>query len=189
MNNSGNLTNVAIYNSSSFKYKSSTLGKATTAHGRDRSLKNIKIVVPLKCLPNFFKLLEMPLINCKIHLEVNWNKNCVMYGHDTYADGNNENNSETIFKITSTKLYVPIVTLSTKDNVNLTIQLNGGFKRSVYWNEYKSRIDTKQADNNNPTRFHFDDFFQGIAKLYVLAFDDTILANGKDGANRVKREL
>ena len=67
--------------------------------------------------------LEMTIINCKIHIELNWNNNCVMYGADTYAGGDNANNRETKFKITSTKLYVPIVTLSTKDNVNLTKQL------------------------------------------------------------------
>ena len=61
-----------------------------------------------------------------------------MYGADTYAGGGNINNRETTFQITSTNMYVPIVTLLTKDNVNLTKQLNEGFKRSVYWNEYKS---------------------------------------------------
>ena len=71
----------------------------------------------------------MLLINFKIHLELNWNNNCVMYGADTYAGGNNVNNKETIFQMTSTKLYVPIVTLSTKDNVTLTKQLNEVFKR------------------------------------------------------------
>ena len=64
----------------------------------------------------------MPLINCNIHLELNWNKNCVVYGADTYTGGDNVNNRETAFKITSPKLYVPIVSLSTKDNVNLTRQ-------------------------------------------------------------------
>ena len=88
----------------------------------------------------------MPLINCKIHLELNYNNNCVLYGVDTYAVGDNFNNRETTCQITSTKLYVPIVTLSTKDNVNLTKQLNEGFKRSVHWNEYKSKIETKEAD-------------------------------------------
>ena len=58
---------------------------------------------------------------------------------------------EATLKITSTKLYVPIVTLSTKDHINLTKQLNVGFKRSVYWNEYKSKIETKTADKNNLT--------------------------------------
>ena len=77
----------------------------------------------------------MPLINCKIHLELNWNNNCVMYG----AGGDNANNRETTFQITSAKLYVLVVNLSTKDNLNLTKQLDEGFKRSVYWNEHKSK--------------------------------------------------
>ena len=50
----------------------------------------------------------MPLINCKIHLALSWSKDCIM---STIAD--------TAFKIKSTKLYVPVVTLSTKHNVNL----------------------------------------------------------------------
>ena len=87
----------------------------------------------------------MPSINCKIHLELNWNNNCVMYGADTYAGCDNVNDRETAFQITSTKLYVPVVTLSTKDNVTLTKQLNEGFKRSVYWTEYKSKIEKKTS--------------------------------------------
>ena len=47
-----------------------------------------------------------------------------MYGADTYAGGDNVNDRKTTFQITSTKLYVPIVTFSTKDNINLTKQLN-----------------------------------------------------------------
>ena len=129
MNNARNPLNIALDNSTSFKYKASLLGKAATdADGNDRSLKNGKIVVPLKYLSIFFRSLEMPLINYKIHLELSWNNNCVMYGADTYADGDNANKRETTFEITSTKFYVPIVTLSTKDNVNLTKQLNEGFK-------------------------------------------------------------
>ena len=89
--------------------------------------------MPLKCLSKFFRSLEMPLINCKINLELNSNNNCVMYNDNDNADGDNK---ETTFKITSTKLSVPIVTLSTMDNLNLTKQLNKGFKRPVYWNEY-----------------------------------------------------
>ena len=76
----------------------------------------------------------MLLIKCKIHLEVNWNKNCAMYNHDTYADGDNDNNIEITFLLKNTKLYVPIVTLSSKGNVNLKKQLSEGFKRSVYSN-------------------------------------------------------
>ena len=96
-----------------------------------------------------------------------------MYAADTYAGGDNANNREPNFKITSTKLYVPIVTLSTKDNVNFTKQLNEGFKRSVYWNEYKSKIETKEADANNLKRFPLDASSQGVNKLFVLVFDNT----------------
>ena len=96
-----------------------------------------------------------------------------MYGADTFAGGDNANNRETTFQITSPNLYVPVVTLSTIDNVNLTKQLNEGFKRSVYWNEYKSKIETKTADNNNVTRFPLDASFQGVNRLLVLAFDNT----------------
>ena len=67
----------------------------------------------------------MPLINCKIHLELSWTKDCVMPTND----------GATTPKIKSTKFYVPIFTLSTKDNVKMTKQLNEGFQGSVYWNE------------------------------------------------------
>ena len=112
----------------------------------------------------------MPLINCKIHLELNWNNNCVMYGDN---DNAGDDNRETTFKTASTKLYVSITTLSTKDNVNLTKQLNEGFKRSVYWNKYKSKMEIKAADDNNVTRFPLDASFQGVNRLFVLAFENT----------------
>ena len=114
MNDAGNPNNVALDNSSSFKYKASVLGKADDADGSDRSLKNTKIVVSLKYLTNFFRSLEIPLVNYKMHLELNWKYNCVMYGAHTYAGGDNANNKETKFQITSTKLHVPIVTYQLK---------------------------------------------------------------------------
>ena len=183
MNNAGNPNNVALDNSTSFKYKASLLGKADDAAGNDRSLKNTKIVLPLKYLSNFFRSLEMPLINCKIHLELNWNDDCVMFSTDTYAGGDNANDRETKFLITSTKLYVPVVTLSTKDNENLTKQLDEGFKRSVYWNEYKSKIETKNLDANNVTRFPLDASFQGVNRLLVPAFGNT-----ENGDKKVERD-
>ena len=88
--------------------------------------KSVKMAVLLKYLSNFWRSLEMPLINCKIHLELNCTKDCVM---SAIAD--------TTFKITNTKLYVPIVTLSSKDNVKLVKLLEEGFKRPVHWNEYQ----------------------------------------------------
>ena len=103
----------------------------------DRSLKNAEIVVTMKYLSNFLRSLEIPLINWKIQIELNGNSNCVMHGAHIYADGDNANDRETAFQITSMKLYVPIVPLSSKDNLNLTKQLNEGFKISVCWNGYK----------------------------------------------------
>ena len=91
--------------SASLKNKASLLGKASDDDGDDRSLKNVKIVVPLKDLSNFFRSLEMALIYCKIHLELNWNNNFVRCGADTYAGGDNADNIEATFQTTSTKLY------------------------------------------------------------------------------------
>ena len=102
---------------------------------------------------------------------------------DTYANGNNANNREATFQITSTKLYVPIVTSSTEHNVNLTKELNEAFKRSVYWNEYKSKIETKNLDDDNTTRFSLDLSFQGVNRLFVLAFDNT-----NNGDKNVERD-
>ena len=99
----------------------------------------------------------MPLINCKIHLKLNWSKDCVM---STIAD--------TIFKIIDTKSYLPIVTLSSKNNVKLVKLLEKGFKRPVFWNEYQTKIETRDLDNNNLTRFPLDASFQGVEKLFLL---------------------
>ena len=183
MNDARNPLNVALNNSTSFKCKVSFLGKATDDDAHDRSLKNAKTVVPLKYLSNFFRSLEIPLINCKTPLQLNWNNNCVMYSADTYAGGDDGNKSETVFQIRSTKLYVPIVTLSTKDNVIFTKQLNEGFRKSIYWNEYKSKIVTQEPDAKNSKKFPFDASFQGVNRLFVLAFDNT-----NNGDNKVDRD-
>ena len=123
----------------------------------------------------------MLLINCKTYLEINWNKNCVMYGADDNAGSNDR---VTTLQIKSTKLYVPIVTLSTKNIVNLTKELNEGFKRSVYWNEGKLKIERKEInENRNSEIFPLDSSFQEVNGLFVLDFDNT-----KD-ANRVQRDI
>ena len=130
-----------------------------------RLFTHAKIVVPLKYLSNAFRLLEMLFIICEIHLDLTWTKTCVM---STIVGA-------TTFQITNTKLCVPVVTLSTKDNVNLTKQLNEGLKRSAYWSEYISKIGTKHLNNNNLTRFLLDASFQGVNRLFVLAFDNILI--------------
>ena len=155
--------------SRSFKYKSSFF-KSLTADDNG-VFKKVKIVVTLKHLSNFWRSLEMPLINCKTHLALNWNKDCVM---PTIAN--------TKLEITNAKLYVPIVALSSKDNEKLVKLLEDGFNRHVYWSKYQTKIETRNLDNNTLTRYPLDASFQGVRRLFVLAFDNT-----DDGAKNVKR--
>ena len=106
-----------ITQSESFKSKIKITGK-TPAAG---NTKDVEIIVPLKYLSNFWRTLEMPLINCEVNLILTWSPTCVI----SSATG------ETKFKITETKLYVPVVTLSTQDNAKLLQQLKSGFKRTI----------------------------------------------------------
>ena len=122
----------------------------------------MKIAIPLKYLSNFWRSLEIPLINCKIHLRLSWNKDCVL---STIAD--------ITLKITNAKLYVPIVTSSSKDNVKLVKLLEDGFNRHVYCNEYQTKIETRNLDSNNLTRFSLDASFQRVRRLFVLVFNNT----------------
>ena len=121
---------MTIDNSESFKYKAALSGKTTSAiASTNSSVKDAKIVVPLKYLSNFWRSLEMPLINCKVYLELNWIEECILSSARNTPQ----------FEITDRKLYVSIVTLSTKDSAILTKQLNRRFKRSFYMNSYETR--------------------------------------------------
>ena len=83
--------------------------------------------------------------------------------------------------ITNTKLYVPVVTLSTKDNNNLTKQLNNGFKISIYWNQYVPKpFPEPPHKKTGITRFALDAAFQGVKRLFVLAFKDTCADEAAD---------
>ena len=114
-------------NSNSFKFKISLLGDPVLDGAIAK--RSVKVVVPLKYLSNFFRLLEMPLINCKIKLNLTRKKECVL---STDA-------GETVFIINDTKMYVSVVTLSKEDNKDFIEQQNKGFQRSLYWNEYKTK--------------------------------------------------
>ena len=98
-------TNDTITVSESFKSKVKITGK--THH--DGNTKDAEIMVPLKYLSNFWRTLEMPLINSEVNLILTWSKDCVIINSE----------GEGKFKIAETKLYVPIVTLSTQDNAKL----------------------------------------------------------------------
>ena len=109
----------------------------------------------------------MPLINCKGELSLEWYKNCIWS-----SAGDNAT-----FTIADTKLYVPIVTLSAADNAKLSKLLGEGFKRSVYWNKYKvipNKIVEIAANNEEKyIRELLDSSYQGVKRLFVLAYNNT----------------
>ena len=168
--------NLTINTSSSFKYKVNILGNPNVVGSVAR--RDVKILVPLKYLGNFFRSLEMPLINCKIKLNLTWKKECVLSTDNDVANANNN----PVFIINDTKLYVPVVTLSKEDNKDFIEQQNKGFQRSIYWNEYKTKEINENADANAFKYISLDPSFQGVNRLFVMAYD-----NDNDNANRATR--
>ena len=149
-------------NASSFKYKASIIGDT-----EDDGTKNgVKIAVPLKYLSHFWRSLEMPPINCKVELSLKWYERCFLTAATTAT-----------FKITDAKLYVPVVTLSIKDNSKLPKLLNERFKRPIYWNEYKLTpnkiVEIPVANRERHIRELLDSSCQGVKRLFVLAYDNT----------------
>ena len=151
-------------NSSSFKYKVSLLGNPAVANNIARI--NVKVVVPLKYLSNFFRSLETPLINCEIKLNLTWKKKCVLSTDDGSA----------VFIITDTKLQVPVVALSKEDKNDFIEQQNKKFQRSIYWNEYKTKEINEDADANVFKYINLDPSFQDVNRLFVMAYNR---ANGQ----------
>ena len=166
--------NYSIKDSKSFDYKTSITGKLESNNTK------VEIVVPLKHLSSFCRTLDMPLINCEINLILTWSENCVLTSKATRdavpAQGENpaatrvNNPTNATFKITDTKLYVPVVTLSTKDDNNFLEQLKSGFKRTIKWNKDRSEM-TNQTKNNN-LNYLIDPTFTKVNRLFVLSFEN-----------------
>ena len=111
----------------------------------------------------------MPLINCKGELEFKWSKYCVLFSNENESDNDNNNNANNImFTITDTKLSVPVVTLSARDNQKLSKILSKVFEGSLYCNEYKIK-----SENKNTTyefRYFLKSNFAGVNILFVLVY-------------------
>ena len=116
-----------LTDSESFKFKKKKIAGKTPDGGNS---KEVEIAVPLKI--NFWRTLEVRLINCEISLILTWSSTCVI----TNSTGAGK------FEITDTKLYIPVVTLSTQDNAKLLQQFKSGFKRTIDWNKYQSNPKT-----------------------------------------------
>ena len=159
VNNNNAIVDFTEFNlTDSFNFKAKIIGQ--TGNG---GTKNVEIMVPLKYLGNFWRTLEISLINCEINLILTWSANCVIVS-------TNNANQNTTFAITNTRLYLPVVTLSTQENAKLLQQLKSGFKRVINWNKYLSK---PELLGQNPNLNHLvKPSFEGINRLFVLAFEN-----------------
>ena len=168
VNNNGDIVDFNGANATdSFNFKAKITGQTDD----DGEIDNVEIMVPLKYLSNFWRTLEMPLINCEVNLILTWSANCVIVSTNVANQG-------ATFTITETKLYIPVVTLSTQDHAKLLTQLKSGFKRTINWNKYLSKPELLAQ---NPNLNHLvEPSFQGINRLFVLAFEnDTYKTSSK----------
>ena len=169
----------------SFKDKVKLLGNTATQpdpNAANGILRNAIIAVPLKYLRNFWRSLERPLINCKVELKLRWTKHCVwpVAGTDN-PNGDNDDN-KFFFTIKYTKLYVPVVFLSARDNQKSSKLLSKGFERSVYSNEHKTKSDNKNVTNT--FRFFLESNFVGVNRLFVLVYSVENAASRRFKAKR-----
>ena len=145
-----------IEDSESFKSKIKITGKTPN----NNNVKDVEIIVPLKYLSNFWRTLEMSLINCEVNLILTWSSTCVI----------TNSNDAGAFAITDTKLYVSVVALSTKENTKFLQQLKSGYKRVINYNKYLSKPELLAQ---NPNINHLiETSFQGENRLFVLAFEN-----------------
>ena len=119
----------------------------------DNNVKDVEIMVPLQYLSNFWRTLEMPLINCEVKLDLTCSSTCVIT--DSTGTG--------IFAITDTKLYVPVITLSTQENAKLLQQSKSGCKRVINWNKYLSKPELLRINPN--LNYLVEPSFQGVNRL------------------------
>ena len=160
VNNDGNIVDFNGANATdSFNFKTKITGQ-TDNNGR---IDNVEIMVPLKYLSNFWRTLKMSLINCEVQLILTWSADCIII----YTDVANQ---KPTFTIIETNLGVPAVTLSTLDNAKLLPQLKSGFKRTINWNKYLRKPELLSQNPN--LNLLVEPSFQGVNRLFVLAFED-----------------
>ena len=106
----------------------------------------------------------MPLIKCEVELDLKWSKNCVLIEDDDNITGVG-------FIITSTKLYVPVVTWSININIKFLENIKWGFKGTISWNKYRSKITTQSRNNN--LDYLIDPTFRNINRFFIISFENS----------------
>ena len=155
----------SILNSESFDYKANFMKNGVTQNNLTKN--DVKIVVPLTHLTNFWRSLNISLINCKVELILTWFKNCMLIDKSTrdanyntdpqVSEINNPENAA--FQITDTNLYLPVVTLSRENDTKHFEQLKLGFKKTI-----------NGTNMNNNLNYLIDPTFININRLFVLTF-------------------
>ena len=133
--------------------------------------------MPLKHLSNFWRTLDILLINCEVSSTLTWSKDCVLTDLKiTAAVPAQEDNparpaiAGATFKIKETKLYVPVVTLSAENDNQLLEQPKTVFKRSIKWNKCRSEMSNQTVNNN--LNYLIDPTFTNVNILFVLPFEN-----------------
>ena len=175
-----NFDNIKVVNSEEFKYKNKITGNTYNvdagAQGYDvnkNGTQKVELAIPLKYLANFWRALNIPLISCKVSLELKWDKNCVITSLEQRdIGGGNRDNAPTgaTLAINDCKLYVPAVTLAKDDEIKLLTSLKSGFKREIIWNKYRSQMTTEAINNN--LHILIDPIFTNVNRLFVLAYQN-----------------
>ena len=157
-----NVINISIRNSKSFDYKT----EITVSLDVGEDKKDVKIAIPLKYLGNFWRTLDIPLINCEITLVLSCYKECVLVGRAHRGPPVAAINSptDTKFEITDCKLYVPVVTLSAENDNKLFEQFKSGFRRTIKWNKYMSQMSNQNKNNN--LNYLIDTTFSNVNRLF-----------------------
>ena len=170
----------SVKNSASYDYIAKITERfanfAVAAAGENDELEvaaiNTKIIGPLNHLGNFWRELDMPLVNREVELKLKWNTNCVLVNKATRAAAGAVVQISTpknaTLSVTDCKLYVPVVTLRATDENKLLNNLKTGFKRTIKWNKYRSQI-TNHTVNNN-LNYLINPRFTKVHRLFVLAY-------------------
>ena len=180
--------NYSIVDSKSFEYKANFIKSGETQD--DLTKNSVKIVVS-KQLSNFWKSLNIPLINCEKELILTLFTDCVLISkaarEANYGPNKIDNQENAIFQITDAKLYVPVVTLLRGNGKKLLEQLKSGFKRTVKWNKYRSQT-TIQPQNKNLNYLN-DPTFIKVNRLFVLAFTRNAEGDNRDSFSRYYKKF
>ena len=171
-----NAINISIRGSNSFDYKTKIVGSLA---GGELEKDDVEIAIPLKYLGNFWRSLDIPLINCEITLILSWYKECVLVGKALRNAPNPQPNppiaaiespTDARFEITDCELYVPVVTLSAENDNKLLEQLKSGFRITIKWNKYMSQMSNQ--NKNNILNYLIDPTSSNVNGLFVLSFEN-----------------